>query len=138
MINLGGNILCIGEKMDGSPFQIGIQQPFADRNETIAAIKAKDVSVVSSGIYERYFKTEDGSMYHHILDPRTGYSYQNDLLGVSIVSDASVDGDGLSTTAFALGLDKGLELINATEGVEAVFITSDEKLHYSSGFEKMQ
>ena len=70
-INLGGNVLCIGTKTDGSPFNIGIQYPFADRNEIITAIKAEDVSIVSSGIYERYFK-QDGKIYHHILNPSTG------------------------------------------------------------------
>lgn len=134
MINLGGNILCIGGKPDGQAFRIGIQQPFADRNETIAAVQAEDNSIVSSGIYERYFVAEDGTLYHHILNPDTGYPYENNLLGVTILSGESADGDGLSTTAFALGLEKGLDLINSLDGVEAVFITSDEQLHYSKGF----
>ena len=137
MINLGGNVLCIGQKSDKEPFHIGIQQPFADRNETIAAINANDVSVVSSGIYERYIQTEEGKQYHHILNPKTGYSYNNHLIGVTIVSDKSVDGDGLSTVTFALGLEQGMELVDSLENVEAVFITEDEKLHYSKGFENM-
>lgn len=137
MINLGGNILCIGKKTDGKPFNIGIQQPFADRNETIAAVHSDDTSIVSSGIYERYFKTKSGKLYHHILNPKTGYSYNNGLIAVTIVSDKSVDGDGLSTSCFALGLKKGMKLINETENVEAVFITADEKLHYSENFEKL-
>ena len=137
MINLGGNILCIGKKTDGKPFNIGIQQPFADRNETIAAVHSDDTSIVSSGIYERYFKTKSGKLYHHILNPKTGYSYNNGLIAVTIVSDKSVDGDGLSTSCFALGLKQGMKLINETENVEAVFITADEKLHYSENFEKL-
>ena len=56
-------------------------------------------------------------------------------MGVTILSDKSVDGDGLSTTCFALGLEKGLELINSMDGVEALFITKDEKMHYSQGFQ---
>lgn len=136
MINLGGNVLCIGQKPEKEPFHIGIQQPFADRNETIAAINADDVSVVSSGIYERYIQM-DGKLYHHILNPKTGYSYENNLIGVTIVSEKSVVGDGLSTTGFVLGLEDGLKLINSLDGVEAVFITKDETLHYSDGFEKM-
>ncbi len=137
IISLGGNILCIGEKSDGTPFRIGIQQPFADRQETIAAIAVTDVSVVSSGIYERYIETEDGTLYHHILNPYTGYSYENELLGVTIVSERSVDGDGLSTVCFALGTERGMEFAESLDGVEAVFITKDGKLHYTSGFEKM-
>lgn len=136
VIDLGGNVLCIGKKDSKTPFHIGIQQPFADRNETIAAVSVDDLSIVSSGIYERYFKAKDGTMYHHILNPRTGYSYDNDLMAVTILSKKSVDGDGLSTSCFAMGMKEGLAFINQTKGVEAVFITKDEKMHYSKGFSK--
>lgn len=134
VIDLGGNILCLGGKSESDGFRIGIQQPFANRSETVSVVNIRDKSVVSSGIYERYIKSEDGTLYHHILNPQTGYSYENDLLGVSIISDKSVDGDGLSTTAFALGLSDGMKLINSMDGVEALFITKDEKLHYSEDF----
>ncbi|MBE5962123.1 MAG: FAD:protein FMN transferase [Lachnospiraceae bacterium] len=135
MINLGGNVLCVGEKPDGSAFKVGIQKPFENRNETIAVMELTDKSVVSSGIYERYF-VEDGISYHHILNPSTGYPYNTDLVSVTIISDHSTDGDGLSTVCFALGLEKGLELINSLEDTYAVFITSDYELHYSEGFKE--
>lgn len=134
-INLGGNVLCIGNKPDGTPFRIGIQKPFANRSETITTVNISDKSVVSSGIYERYFE-KDGNFYHHILDPKTGYPYDNDMIAVTIISDKSVDGDGLSTTCFALGLEKGMELINSLPDVHAVFITEDDELHYSEDFPK--
>lgn len=137
MINLGGNVLCIGSKTDGMPFHIGIQQPFADRNEVITAIKADDVSIVSSGIYERYF-VQDEKIYHHILNPADGYPYDNGLVAVTVVSKESADGDALSTTCFALGLEKGMEFVESLEDVYAVFITEDEKLHYSRGFKEME
>lgn len=136
LINLGGNILCVGGKPDGSDFRIGIQQPFADRNETIATVALQERSVVSSGIYERYFM-DQGTIYHHILDPKTGYPRESDLIAVTIISDQSVDGDGLSTTCFGLGLEEGMRLVNQTEGVTAAFITKDEKLHYADGFQKL-
>ena len=136
-VNLGGNVLCIGKKTDGSPFRIGVQHPFADRNEIITAVKAEDTSVVSSGIYERYF-IQDGKIYHHILDTSTGYPYDNGLVAVTIISVKSVDGDALSTTCFAMGLEKGLEFVNSLEDVYAVFITEDERLHYSEGFKEME
>jgi thiamine biosynthesis lipoprotein len=135
MINLGGNVLCVGEKPKGIPFQVGIQKPFADRNETIAVMEINDLSVVSSGIYERYF-TLDGVNYHHILDPKTGYPYDNELVAVTIISKKSTDGDGLSTTCFALGLDKGLELIASLPDTYAVFITKDYEVYYSKGFQE--
>ena len=133
IINLGGNVLCVGSRPDGTPFRVGLQRPFADRNETIATIEVSDLSVVSSGIYERYFE-QDGRLYHHILDPATGYPCENNLVAVTILSEESTDGDGLSTTCFALGLEEGMELIESLENVEAMFITEDNALHYSSGF----
>lgn len=132
IINLGGNVLCIGSKPDGTPFKVGIQKPFADRNETEAVMDITGKSVVSSGIYERCFK-QNGKLYHHILNPKTGYPYDNSLISVTIISDQSVDGDALSTTCFALGLDKGLKFAEK-KGVQAVFITEDYKLHYTDGF----
>lgn len=133
MINLGGNVLCVGTKPDGIPFKVGIQKPFADRNETTAIMEISDLSVVSSGIYERYF-IKDDTLYHHILDPSTGFPYKNNIIATTIISKYSTDGDGLSTTTFALGLDKALDLINSLDDTYAVFITEDYQLHYSEGF----
>lgn len=132
-INLGGNVLCIGKHPDGKSFRIGIQKPFAERNETAAVLNVKDKSVVSSGVYERYFKQNE-HLYHHILDPKTGFPYENGLISVTIISDKSTDGDGLSTSCFALGLEKGMELINSLPDTEALFITDDYQMHYSRGF----
>ena len=134
IIDLGGNILCIGERTDGAPFRVGIRKPFADRSETAAIMEISDKSVVSSGVYERFFE-KDGVLYHHILNPETGYPYENSLISVTIISDKSTDGDGLSTTCFALGLEKGMELINSLSDVQAVFITDDYQLHYSENFQ---
>lgn len=133
IINLGGNVLCIGSKPDGTPFKVGIQKPFADRNETEAVMDITEKSVVSSGIYERCFK-QGGKLYHHILNPQTGYPYDNGLISVTIISDQSVDGDALSTTCFALGLEDGLKFAEK-KGVQAVFITEDYELHYTDGFQ---
>ena len=133
IINLGGNVLCIGSKPDGTPYKVGIQKPFADRNETEAVMDITGKSVVSSGIYERCFK-QGGKLYHHILNPQTGYPYENGLISVTIISDQSVDGDALSTTCFALGLEDGLKFAEK-KGVQAVFITEDYELHYTDGFQ---
>lgn len=134
MINLGGNVLCVGNKPDGAAFKIGIQKPFADRNETIATMEITDKSVVSSGIYERFFE-ENQKLYHHLLNPKTGYPYNNGLISVTIISDLSVDGDGLSTACFALGLEKGMALIESLPQTDAIFITEDYEMHYSKDFE---
>lgn len=132
MINLGGNVLTLGKKADGSSYTIGIQKPFSEDGEAIASVEVADKTVVSSGVYERYYEIGD-KFYHHILNPHTGYPYDNHLLGVTIICDDSVDGDGLSTTCFTLGLDDGMALIESLDDVEAIFITDDYELHTSSG-----
>lgn len=128
IINLGGNVDVIGTKPDGSKYNIGIQKPFDESGEAITSVQLKDQTVVTSGIYERYFK-KNGKLYHHILDPRTGYPCENILYSVSIITDSSTKADALSTTCFLLGYEKGMELIQSMDGVEAIFITDDEKVH---------
>ena len=128
LINLGGNILAVGSKPDGTPFHLGIQKPFDKHGVTITSVKTADSSVVSSGVYERYFKTDD-ALYHHILNSKTGFPYNNGLLGVTILSEKSVDGDALSTSCFALGLEDGMKLIQSLDGVDAIFVTDDYQLH---------
>ena len=134
IINLGGNVLCIGEQPNGSPFRIGLQAPFEERNTIYANLEINDLSVVSSGVYERHFVV-DGKNYHHLLNPKTGYPYDNGLISVTILSPRSVDGDALSTTCFSLGLDKGLDLVNSMDGIYAFFMTEDKEVHYSDGAE---
>ena len=135
LINLGGNILLVGEKTDGTAFQVGIQKPFESRDAVVVAIsQLKDCSMVSSGIYERYFYDKNGTFYHHILNAATGYPCDTDLLQVTIISKDSATGDALSTACFALGLEKGMELIHSLEDTYAVFLTSDGTLHFSNGF----
>ena len=137
MINLGGNVLAMDSKLDGSDYNIGIQKPFDETGEPITSVKISDKSVVTSGIYERYFKT-DGKIYHHILDPNTGYPCENNLYSVTILTDSSLTADALSTTCFLLGYDRGMKLINQLDNVDAVFITNDNQIHYSKNFQNNQ
>lgn len=130
LINLGGNVLAIGSRPDGGKWNIGIQKPFGDYSETAAVVKVEDQTVVSSGIYERYFE-QDGILYHHILDPDTGYPAKSDIEGVSIICDSSLTGDALSTTCLALGSEQAEELIRQTEGAEAVFILKNGEVRYT-------
>ena len=133
IINLGGNVLCIGKKTNTDNFGIGVRKPFAANNEVLVALSIDDSSVVSSGNYERYFYADDGTFYHHILNPTTGYSYDNDLSDVTILSKDSLTGDCLSTTCFCLGLEDGMKLIESLDGIEAIFVTNEGEIHYSSG-----
>lgn len=127
IINLGGNVVAIGQKPDGSPFQIGIQKPFAPEGTPALSLPISHLSLVSSGNYERYFET-DGKLYHHILSTRDGYPIDNDLSQVTILSQSSADADALSTLCFILGYEKGSALIQSLPDVEAVFITRDGEI----------
>lgn len=108
-INLGGNVQTIGSKPDGTPWKVGIQKPFADRGELVAEVDAVDESVVSAGVYERYFE-KDGRRYCHILDPRTGYPVETGPEQVTVVSRESMIGDVLSTSCLILGEEEGRAL----------------------------
>ncbi len=136
IINLGGNVLLFGSKPGGIPFKIGIQNPFDVRGSYLGIIKASDISIVTSGIYERYFEA-DGKKYHHILNPKTGYPVENDIMGISVITGKSIDGDCLSTSLFMLGSVKAIDLVENLENTEAVIITKEKKIILSSGAEKM-
>lgn len=157
LIYLGGNVLCIGNKSnsdthhfafttplssggnnESTPFTVGIEKPFAVNGEAAATLKITDLSVVTSGTYQRYFE-KDGHLYHHLLDSTTGYPHQNGLLSVTIVTASSTDADALSTTCFSLGLENGMELLENIENADGFFITEDGKYHFTEGFlEKYQ
>ncbi len=132
IINLGGNTLTFGEKPDGSAYKVAIQRPFAESGNTIAFLETRDCSVVTSGCYERYFET-DGTLYHHILDPATGYPVQNDLYSVTILSDSSAAGDALSTACYVLGKENAIHLLQTMDGIEAVFIDQNEQISVTDG-----
>lgn len=132
IINLGGNVFAMGTNITGAPWKIGIQSPFSQRGEIIGVIEAENKSIVTSGIYERYFE-QDSKSYHHILSTDTGYPCDNTIAGVSIVSEKSIDGDALSTSVFSLGVEEGMKFINNMDGVEAIFITKDKQVYITPG-----
>ncbi len=132
IIDLGGNILAIGEKAPNTPWTIGIRDPEQKTGSAILSLKVKDMSIVTSGTYERYF-IQDGKPYHHILDPHTGYPADNGLLSVTIVTPVSMTADALSTSVFLLGPEKGMEYIERTKDTEAIFINVNHEIRVSSG-----
>jgi len=132
IINLGGNIYALGNKPDGTSWNIGIQNPLNTRGQYLGTVNITDKSVVTSGNYERYF-IKDGKRYHHIFDPKTGYPSEKGLISTTIVSDKSIDGDALSTSTYVLGLEKAFKLIESMKGVDAIFITSDKKVYVTNG-----
>lgn len=134
VLDLGRNILLIGGKTEETPFRIGVQDPNGEQGDLLAVLEVSDKSLVTSGVYERYFEYE-GKRYHHILDPETGFPVENGLAAVSILSDNSAQGDALSTTCLLLGRERGLALIESLPGVEALFVDSDGTQTASSGFD---
>ncbi len=136
-INLGGNVLTLGEKADGNAYHIGIRTPFGEASDTITSVDVTERSVVTSGRYERYFE-KDGQIYHHILSPQTGYPCDSGLNGVTILSDSSMTGDALSTICFALGKEKGMEFLSSmppigsdtSETIGAIFIDENNDISH--------
>lgn len=132
IIDLGGNVLALGAKDGKYPWNIGVQNPFDQRNKSIGVLKVIDKTIVASGVYERYF-FENNKRYHHILDPFSGYPVENQLMSVTIVADKSIDADGLSTTVFALGIEEGTKLIESLDGVDAIFVDLDKNVYITNG-----
>ncbi|MDQ0150979.1 FAD:protein FMN transferase [Eubacterium multiforme] len=132
LINLGGNVYAYEKDKNAKPLNIGIQDPKEKNGQTFATVKVKNKSIVTSGNYERYF-IRNGKRYHHIMDPKTGAPSESGIISSTIISDKSIDGDALSTATFILGVKKGMELINSLNGVEAIFVTKDNKVYTSSG-----
>ena len=127
LINLGGNILALGKKKDGSPWKLGIQDPLQHTGATVGYLEVSGGAVVTSGVYERFF-IRDGKKYHHILDPNTGFPVDNNLAGVSISSPSGLDADALSTVLFLMGVDKGCGLLKSFPDCGAVFVLKNKHI----------
>jgi len=132
IIDLGGNIVAMGNKPDGSAWSIGIQSPEEKRGNYLGTLEARDQTIVTSGVYERYFIDQD-QLYHHVLDPFTGYPANNELVSTTIITDQSMHADAMSTSVFLLGLEKGMAFVEATEHTEAIFVTGEHKVYVTSG-----
>ena len=113
---------------------VGLTDP-QEIDQSILTLTIDDLSVVTSGVYQRYFEL-NGQKYHHILNPQTGYSYENGLSSVTIISKTSLQADTLSTVCFSLGKEKGIELLNSMDDVYGCFIDENNQISYSNGFEE--
>lgn len=134
VVDLGGNIKVLGSKPDGKPWRVGIQNPADQRGAYLGIVELSgEATMVTSGVYERFFMGEDGLRYHHILDTRTGYPVRNGLQSITVIARSSIDADGLSTTLFAMGLELGMALAEKLPDVEAVFIDEGNRVYISSG-----
>ena len=132
IIDLGGNILFVGLREDRGPWRVGIQDPLEHRGAYMGIAQVHQQTVVTSGVYERYV-IADGVQYHHIFLPSNGYPVRNGLFAVTIIGDNSMEADALSTAVFVLGYERGRALIEALEGVEAIFVFEDMSIGLTAG-----
>ena len=135
---LGGNILVMGDKPDGTPWRVGVQDPAKPNEEAYAAILAlEDAFIVTSGSYQRYFE-QDGKRYHHIIDPATGYPADSGLTSVTVVADSSEGNgtmcDALSTALFVMGEEKALDFWRSgAYDFDLVLVTEDDRVVITDG-----
>ena len=128
VIDLGGNIVVVGQKADGDLWRVGVTRPFSERNDLIGVIETGEASVVSSGVYERQFE-ENGVLYHHILDPNTGMPVSSGVVGATVLSTSSMNGDALSTVMLLLGSERVAALFDEVPDlIGAVLILEDGEL----------
>lgn len=124
IINLGGNVLLVGRSIhENGLWKVGVQSPFDTRNEPIGLLDIPDYSIVTSGIYER-FLNKDGHSYHHIMDPKTGYPVETDLLGVTVISPKSIDGEIWSSLGFYNGYEGTRKLLTDPK-IGLIFVYKD-------------
>ncbi len=116
MAQLGGNVLAWGDRPDGTPWRVGVQDPARpdEQNAFAGILNLKNAFAVTSGGYQRYFE-EGGKRYHHIIDPATGYPADSDLTSVTVVADCTYDDcmgalcDAFSTAFFIMGEKEALD-----------------------------
>jgi FAD:protein FMN transferase len=129
VVTAGGDTRIIGDHM-GRPWVVGIRNP-DDKDKVVTRIPLIDTAMSTSGDYERYFD-ENGVRYHHIIDPRTGHSASK-VRSATILGPTATETDGMSKTAFVLGPEKALEIINRMPQYDAVFVCPDGRVLYSNG-----
>ena len=135
LLNVGGNVRTIGMGKDNEPWKVGIENPNLEKQEEIPHIeylKISDMSLVTSGSYQRFYEV-DGKSYHHIIDPNTLYPGEK-YLSVSVLTKDSGLGDALSTSLFLMDVEEGKKLVESLVDVEAMWVTPDGEQIYSEGF----
>lgn len=134
VLNVGGNVCTLGEKLEGTKWTVGIENP--EDNDYFAYLQLEGQSVVTSGSYQRFYYV-DGIAYHHIIDPETLMPADN-FLSVSIVCENSGLGDALSTALFCMPQNEGLALIESIENAEAMWVAKTGEKTYSSGWKNFE
>lgn len=137
LLSIGGNVRAIGYRNEqNEPWRAGIENPADSSGDYLAIVNINDMSVVTSGSYERYFVV-DGQRYHHIIDADTLYP-ENYFLSVSVITPDSGFADALSTALFCMEFDAGLSLVESLDNTEALWCMPDGSLRESSGFDRLR
>lgn len=131
LLDLGGNIQAVGTKPDGSPWRLGLRDPFSDG--TLGVLEISNQAVVTSGNYERYFIGKDGKQYGHIIDPTTGYPAGSGLASVTVIAEEGRLCDALSTSLFVMGLDRATEYWEQHRDFDMILITEDGEIYLTEG-----
>ncbi len=131
LIDLGGNLYCLGTKADGSDWRVGIRSPLGDGH--CAALSVQNCAVVTSGNYERSFTAADGTRYGHIFDPGTGCPVEGDLLSATVIGQEGALCDALSTALFVMGSTRATEYLACQSEVEAILLCEDGRILASAG-----
>lgn len=136
IIDLGGNIVALGEKAEGTPWTIGLERPYSDRSEIIGSVKVTNETITTSGVYERCFE-QDGIMYHHVLDPDTGYPAETYLEAVTVKAPAgySAECDAFGTVFLILGEEESKKILEQYPDFQAAFIDGDDAVSTGNGME---
>lgn len=132
MINLGGNVYALGKRPDGNLWKIGIADPFGENSENAGIVAVSDRAVVTSGNYQRYF-TQNGKTYGHIIDPKTGYPADNDLLSVTVVAEEGKLCDVLSTALFVMGRERAERFFRENGGFDMILIAKSGEIYITEG-----
>ena len=126
LLNLGGNVQAVGGKPDGSDWRVGVRDPL-DPEGYLGILTMQNKAVITSGGYERYFE-EDGEVYWHIIDPKTGYPAKSGLISATIVGDEGVYCDALSTALFIMGPEKAADFWREHQDFGMVLVTEDNRV----------
>ncbi len=136
VLNIGGNVRCIGTRPSGDGWVTGITNPDKSSDEPfVCRVELKDSSCVTSGNYERFY-TVNGKKYHHIIDKDTLYPSEHFAL-VSVICKDSGLADGLSTALFCMSYEEGLALVSGIEGVEVLWVKENGEIYTTSGFDNL-
>lgn len=137
IVSLGGNVQSCGVKADGKKYKVGIEDPKGSE-DYIGVLEIKDKVVITSGSYERYFK-KDGKVYHHIIDPKTGYPAKSDIASVTVVNEDGTTADAMATALFVMGREKALEYwkkYGEKDEFEMVIVENDGRITITEGLKE--